>query len=144
MSGVKRVSNCAIPQFVVRNTNRKAIREPGDFLYVSLLKRVKAANWAAQCWKRIRSPTVINDGPNESDVAEGKVNPNVNFLEGKCCPACGSYGPFEVEASMLVMLHDDGCGDAEDGSIEYDDDDSPATCHACRFEGKLGDFGVDE
>jgi hypothetical protein len=44
---------------------------------------------------------------------------------------------------MLVLLHDDGCGDAEDGSIEYDDD-SPATCHACRFEGKIGDFGVDE
>lgn len=86
---------------------------------------------------------MIDDKPIESDVVKETVNPNVNCLEDKCCPKCGSYGPFEVVASMRVMLHDDGCGDAEDGDIEYDDD-SPAMCPSCRFEGKLGDFGVDE
>jgi hypothetical protein len=84
---------------------------------------------------------MTDDKPNESGVIEEKVNPNVNCLEGKCCPECGSYGPFEVVVSMRVMLHDDGCGDAEDGTIEYDDD-APAICRVCRFEGKFGEFGV--
>jgi hypothetical protein len=86
---------------------------------------------------------VPDDNPNESGAVEERLNPNVNFLEGRRCPACGSYGPFEVEVSMRVMLYDDGSGDAEDGTIEYDDD-SPATCYRCRHEGKFRDFGVDE
>jgi len=86
---------------------------------------------------------VTDENTDDPGVVEEKVNPNVNFLEGKCCPQCGSYGPFEVEASMRVMLYDDGSGDAEDGTIEYDDD-SLATCYACRYEGRFGDFGLDE
>lgn len=85
---------------------------------------------------------MTDENRNEPGVEE-KVNPNVNFLEGKCCPECGSYGPFEVEVSMRVMLYDDGSGDAEDGAIEYDDD-SPAMCYHCRHEGRFGDFGVEE
>ena len=86
---------------------------------------------------------MVNGNTNESGVGEEKVDPNVNFLEGKQCPECGSYGPFELVVSTRVMLYDDGCGDAEDGNIEYDDD-SPAMCSACLHEGKLGDFDVDE
>ena len=44
---------------------------------------------------------------------------------------------------MHVMLYDNGSGDAEDGTIEYDGD-SPAICPVCRYEGKFADFGVDE
>jgi hypothetical protein len=86
---------------------------------------------------------MINDNPNRPGLTEEKANPNVNFLEGKFCPKCGSFGPFEILVSMRVLLHDDGCGDAEDGTVEYDDD-SPATCCVCRFEGKLGDFGTQD
>ena len=85
----------------------------------------------------------MDGNPDESHVVEEKVNPNVNFLEGKCCPTCGSYGPYEVEVSMRVLLYDDGSGDSEDGNIEYDDD-APAACHACGYEGEFGDFGIDE
>src|SRR5205807_1366638 len=85
--------------------------------------------------------TLVN--PNESDIGEEKVNPNVNCIEGKCCPECSSYGPFEVMVSMRVMLYDNGSGDAEDGTIEYNGD-SPAMCPACLYEGKFADFGVDD
>ena len=80
---------------------------------------------------------------NDPNGGEEKVNPNVNCLEGKCCPQCGSYGQYEVVVSRLVLLYDDGSDDAEDGTTEYDDD-APAMCHVCRYEGEFGDFGVDE
>jgi hypothetical protein len=80
----------------------------------------------------------MNGNANES---QEKVNPNVNCLEGKQCPKCGSYGPFEVVVSMRVMLCDDGSGDADDGAIEYDDD-APATCYVCRYMAKFGAFDV--
>ena len=84
---------------------------------------------------------MIDNDLNESNGGEEKGNPNINCLEGKRCPQCGSYGPFEVVVSRLILLYDDGSDDAEDGTIEYDDD-APATCYACRHEGKFGDFGV--
>lgn len=67
------------------------------------------------------------------------ANPNVNCLEGKRCPECGSYGPFEVVVSMRVRLYDNGTDNAEDGSTEYGDD-APTTCCRCQHEGKLEDF----
>jgi hypothetical protein len=75
----------------------------------------------------------------EGKANESRVNPNVNCLEGKRCPECGSYGPLEVVVSKRVLLYDNGTDDAEDGTTEYGDD-SPAMCCACRHEGKLGDF----
>jgi len=72
-------------------------------------------------------------------VSQSSINPNVNCLEGKRCPECGSYGPFEVVVSMRVLLHDSGTKDAEDGSTWYDDD-APTKCDSCRREGKFGDF----
>jgi hypothetical protein len=74
----------------------------------------------------------------DTTADESGVNPNDDFLDGKRCPECGSYGPFEIVVSRRVMLYDEG-PDAEDGTTEYDDD-SPATCHACGHDGKFGDF----
>ena len=76
-----------------------------------------------------------HDGGKESNTA------NSNCLAGKRCPKCGSYGPLEVQVSMRVLLYDEGTDDADDGSIEYDDD-AAAMCYACRYEGKFGDFDV--
>jgi len=76
---------------------------------------------------------------NGSVIGDERVNPNVNCLYGKRCPKCGSFGPFEIAVSMRVLLTDDGCDDAVDSAIEYDDH-SPARCPACRYKGKFGDF----
>jgi hypothetical protein len=84
---------------------------------------------------------VMDGNASESGLGEGRVNPNVNCLDGKRCPNCGSYGPFEVVVTMRVLLYDDGTDYATDGSIEYDDD-APAMCDACRYRGKFGDFDV--
>lgn len=77
----------------------------------------------------------------KSGVNKRGVNPNVNCLYGKCCPRCGSYGPFEVVVTMRVLLHDNGTGDPEDGSIEYGND-TPAVCYACGYQAKFGEFNV--
>jgi hypothetical protein len=76
---------------------------------------------------------------NPASIDENKPSPNNNCLAGKRCPNCGSYGPFEVVVSIRVLLYDTGADDAEDGSIEYDED-SPAICEACQYSGKFGDF----
>ena len=78
--------------------------------------------------------------PNAKERLTGDgINPNTNCLEGKRCPECGSYGPFELVVSMRILLYDSGTSDAEDGSIDYDDD-SQAMCDACKYEGRFGDF----
>jgi hypothetical protein len=67
------------------------------------------------------------------------ISPNVNCLEGKRCPHCGSYGPFEVVAATRVLLYDNGTDSAEDGSSEYDEG-AHTVCKSCRHEGQFGDF----
>lgn len=84
---------------------------------------------------------MMDNKNNESNFLEEEVNGNVNCLEGKRCPKCYSYGPFEIVVSMRVLIHDDGSDDAKDGSIEFDDA-APAMCFACRYEGRFGDFNV--
>lgn len=83
----------------------------------------------------------MDSNVSELGVGEEGVNPNVNCLAGKRCPRCGSSGPFEVVVSMRVLLSDDGSDDAEDGTIEYDDE-SPAACYSRHYEAKFGDFDV--
>jgi hypothetical protein len=80
----------------------------------------------------------MDENARKYGAEEGGANPNVNCLAGKRCRLCGSYGPFEVVVSTRVLLTDDGCGELE-YPIEFDED-SPATCHACRNSGKIGDF----
>jgi hypothetical protein len=75
----------------------------------------------------------------DAKANESSVSPNVNCLDGKRCPKCGSYGPFEVVVSTRVLLYDNGCDDAEDGTTEYGDD-SPAMCSACQHEGTFSHF----
>ncbi len=75
-----------------------------------------------------------------SSRVEGNENsPNTNCLDGKRCPTCGSYGPFEIEVSMRVLLYDSGADDAKDGSIEYDDE-SFAICDECGYSAEFGKF----
>ena len=78
---------------------------------------------------------------NQASASKNEASPNVNCLDGKRCPKCGSYCPFEVVVSMRVLLYDNGSDDAENGSIEYDDS-ALAMCHACRCEEKFGEFNI--
>jgi hypothetical protein len=73
------------------------------------------------------------------DAAVPGISPNVNCLEGKRCPKCGSYGPFEVVASMRVLLYDNGTNSAEDATSEYGEE-ARTKCYSCRHEGQFGDF----
>jgi hypothetical protein len=72
---------------------------------------------------------------------QDETSPNVNCLDGKHCPKCGSYGPFEVVVTTRVLLSDEGSDYAQDGALEYDNE-SPARCPDCHYEGKFGDFDV--
>lgn len=76
---------------------------------------------------------------NTIDTRESSTSPKVNCLEGKRCPKCGSYGPFEIVATVRILLHDDGTDNAEDGTTEYGDG-APTTCGVCQYEGTFGDF----
>lgn len=68
-------------------------------------------------------------------------NPNVNCLEKKKCPRCGSYGPFDVYVSAWARLSDDGSdfSEAGDGHVEYNDD-SEVWCRKCGKTGLFGEF----
>jgi hypothetical protein len=82
---------------------------------------------------------VTNSRANGSGVGDGEASPNVNCLDGKRCPKCGSHGPFEIVVAMRVLLFDDGTDYAKDGTVEYDDE-APAVCDACQYKGKFRDF----
>lgn len=73
------------------------------------------------------------------EASESNANPNVNCLQGKRCPKCGSYGPFEVSASVRVLLYDSGTQDSPYGTTEFDDE-APARCCGCLFDGRFGEF----
>jgi hypothetical protein len=77
-----------------------------------------------------------NLGSNPKDT---QASPNSNCLDGKRCPKCGSYGPFEVFVSMRVLLYDSGADDAEDGSMEFDDA-TLAICYACGYQSAFGNY----
>ena len=68
-----------------------------------------------------------------------EANPNNNCLDGKRCPNCGSWGPFELVVSMRVLLYDNGAEDAENGSIEYDGR-APAVCNSCGYQDVFAKF----
>ena len=83
----------------------------------------------------------MNDEEDRESGSVGHVSPNINCLAGKQCPKCRSFGPFEIEVSTRVLLSDDGTDYAGDSTVEYDDD-SPAICRACGYEGRFGAFDV--
>lgn len=47
-------------------------------------------------------------------------NPNENCLEDMSCPRCGSYGPFDIDATSYThTVYDDGT-EARDADVEWD------------------------
>jgi len=72
----------------------------------------------------------------EPDMA----NPNQNILSGMSCPKCGSPGPFEIAALVVVSVSDDE-SEVKPQDHEWHDD-SPAKClePECEFTGKVLNF----
>jgi len=67
---------------------------------------------------------------------------NINCLAGLKCPKCGSLGPFEIQCSVVAVVHDDGTDEGRDHEWN---DDSLCICHdgTCAFQGKVADFKTD-
>lgn len=65
-------------------------------------------------------------------------NPNTNCLEGWQCPECGSFGPFDITASAVFHVTDDG---AEYGGcgVEWEDENY-ACCAECDKLGTVSMF----
>ena len=66
---------------------------------------------------------------------------NENCLEGTACPKCQDEGPFKIEVTTWMLVHDDGT-DYEGGDTEWEDD-SACGCVACGFVGTVKDFQIE-
>ncbi len=72
------------------------------------------------------------------------ASPNTNCLEGWQCPDCHSGGPFSVEATVQVLLYDDGTEwSPSSGDTDYNTTSS-ATCEACGKAATVGYFSAEE
>lgn len=65
---------------------------------------------------------------------------NTNCLAGFKCPWCGSEGPFVIEVSQTVLMHDDGWDEHVSDSTW--DGTSYCRCDECERAGKVADFKV--
>ncbi len=65
---------------------------------------------------------------------------NTNCLEGIKCPKCGSEGPFVVEVTTQVMLHDEGSEDYN-SDVRWDGD-SYIRCVECDHDGQAKEFRI--
>ena len=67
---------------------------------------------------------------------------NTNCLVGIRCPSCGSEGPFIIEATVQVVMSDEGSEYGE-GDLHWDEE-SYMRCAECDFDGTAADFSGDE
>ena len=67
---------------------------------------------------------------------------NTNCLKGIQCPECGSEGPFRIDVSTTVTMHDDGWD--ENVSDTTWEDHSWCCCDACDCVGVVADFKQQE
>lgn len=63
-------------------------------------------------------------------------NPNTNCLDGMQCPSCNSFGPFRIQAQVVLIVHDDGT--EVSGDTEWDDF-AHCVCK-CGHEATVGGF----
>lgn len=69
-----------------------------------------------------------------------RENPNENCLQGFECPACGSYGPFRIRATVSgeTLVTDFGTEGVE-GDVEWEDH-SRCRCADCGHGGTVREF----
>lgn len=73
---------------------------------------------------------------------DAAANPNTNCLAGKRCPECGSYGPFNIQVTVMMEVSDDGTGDPT-GDTEWDEQ-SPCECRECSHTATVAEFTEEE
>jgi hypothetical protein len=66
---------------------------------------------------------------------------NENCLEGMACPVCKSEGPFHIDVTTTVLVHDDGT-EYDTGTDTLWSDDSCCMCAACDHTGTVADFTI--
>jgi hypothetical protein len=62
---------------------------------------------------------------------------NINCLEGCRCPECGNESAFQVVATAVFTVVDDGTDEGRNVSW---DEGSPAYCVNCEWAGKWGEL----
>ena len=67
-------------------------------------------------------------------------NPNTNLLAGMECPKCGSFGPFTMEVTRAVIMHDDGSEDI--GGDESWGDSAHCREADCEHIGTVAEFRI--
>jgi hypothetical protein len=75
----------------------------------------------------------MNDKASSKEV----VSKNDNVLAGLRCPKCMALEPFEIQASCVAEVWDDGIESSRD--FEWDQDDN-CSCLSCGFAGIVKDF----
>ena len=63
---------------------------------------------------------------------------NTNCLTGIKCPQCSSEGPFIIEVTQQVLMHDEGAEDVQ-GVIHWDGD-SYMRCDSCGYDNPAASF----
>lgn len=63
--------------------------------------------------------------------------PNTNCLLGMKCPECGQEKSFDIVATAVFTVYDDGTDDAR--NVEWDDS-AYCYCTECNYEGNVGGF----
>ena len=62
---------------------------------------------------------------------------NENCLAGMSCPECKSEGPFKIQITAYVTVHDDGTDDVEDVAWE---NSSECRGLSCSYRATIEDF----
>jgi hypothetical protein len=61
-----------------------------------------------------------------------------NLLDIRC-PTCRATTQIDIAATVWLRVMEDGTDQSKDGNHDFGPD-SPATCNACGFTGRLHDF----
>ena len=65
-------------------------------------------------------------------------NPNDNCLDEMRCPMCGSYGPFYIGITTVVLVEDYGITDEPNDKVW--DGSSSCACSECQYPATVADF----
>lgn len=72
-----------------------------------------------------------------TETKDRSPNPNTNCLEGIRCPKCGYTESFNITATCVCEVTDDGIESYGDAEWESD---AVTSCRRCQFMSKLKDF----
>lgn len=75
-----------------------------------------------------------------SQFEKEEIMPNENCLAGMKCPKCHSEEPFDIRATTVFRVYDEGT-DSEYGDVEWEPD-SETICIECGNRGTISEFSL--